>query len=303
SCISRNYEREIKNILQIPLRLRILWGIYKNLLCGVTTVVHHGKPIAVDHPEIDVFQDYHFLHSVGLEKRWKYKLNKFSSRKKLVIHLGEGHDACAHEEIDRLIRWNIFKKEVVAVHGVAMNPRQAKSLTALVWCPYSNFFMLNETAKIDQLKNELPVVFGTDSTLTADWNLWEHLRLAKKRSSISNDELFNMLTVTPAKIWGLKNQGAIKKDFIADIVIAENANDDLTALNPGNILLVLKNGVVKVFDEKLLNQLGQGNFNQDNYSEVWIDQSRKFVHGDLRGLMADIKKYYPAVAFPVAVEA
>ena len=87
NCISEKYKTEINKVLQIPLQLRILWGVYKNLLCGVTTVVHHGEKITVDNAEIDIFQDYHFLHSVGLEKRWKYKLNKPSSKKFFVIHV------------------------------------------------------------------------------------------------------------------------------------------------------------------------------------------------------------------------
>src|SRR5580692_8778505 len=37
------YREEIGKVRQIPLPLRILWGIYKNLLCGVTTVVNHGE--------------------------------------------------------------------------------------------------------------------------------------------------------------------------------------------------------------------------------------------------------------------
>src|ERR1700722_12061390 len=140
---SKKYKTEINKILQIPLNLRILWGIYKNLLSGVTTVVHHGKKITVGNAEIDVFQDYNFLHSVGLEKKWKYRLNKPSSKKKFVIHIGEGRDEYAQKEIDQLIRWNLFNREIVAVHGVAMNAQQAKSFKALVWCPASNFFMLN----------------------------------------------------------------------------------------------------------------------------------------------------------------
>ena len=120
--------------------------------------------------------------------------------------------------------------------------------------------MLNETAKVDVLKNYLPIIFGTDSTLTSEWNLWEHLRLAKERSSITDGELFNMLTTTPAQVWGLKNYGAIKKDHVADIVIAENKNDSFFDLNPENILLVLKNGEIKLFDEKLLSQLECGKF-------------------------------------------
>jgi adenine deaminase len=161
--------------------------------------------------------------------------------------------------------------------------------------------MLNGTAKVDILKNHLPIIFGTDSTLTADWNLWDHLRLAKEKSSISDDELFDMLTTTPAQVWDLKDHGAIKKDNVADIVIAENKNNDFFELNPENILLILKNGEIKLFDEKLLDQLGSESFNKKNYSKISIKNSKKYVHGDLPGLITEVKKYYPEAEFPVTV--
>src|SRR5271154_2529475 len=158
--VLEKYKEEIGKISRIPLPLRVSWGMYKNLFCGVTTVLHHGEKIAVDESVINVFQDYHFLHSVGFEKNWKFKLNKFSPEKLYVIHIGEGIDEYAEKEIDKLIRWNFFKKEIVAVHGVAMTAIQAKSFKALVWCPASNFFMFDKTAKVDTLKEHTQIIFG-----------------------------------------------------------------------------------------------------------------------------------------------
>jgi hypothetical protein len=40
--IHQDYSNEIAAILKIPTSLRERWGIYKNLICGVTTVVNHG---------------------------------------------------------------------------------------------------------------------------------------------------------------------------------------------------------------------------------------------------------------------
>ena len=37
-----------------------------------------------------------------------------------------GTDDVASEEIDELLRWNIFKKEIIAVHGTMMDQQQAK---------------------------------------------------------------------------------------------------------------------------------------------------------------------------------
>src|ERR1700744_4993192 len=61
--IHANNDATIKQVLQVPKALRTLWGIYKNLLNGFTTVVNHGERLHIDNPLITVFQDYYCLHS------------------------------------------------------------------------------------------------------------------------------------------------------------------------------------------------------------------------------------------------
>src|SRR6185312_14526801 len=108
------------------------------------------------------------------------KLNNFfTNRRPFAIHIGEGTDKASHDEINELIRWNLFKRKIIGVHGVAMDEDQAAAFEALVWCPASNYFLLNDTASIDELKIKTTILFGTDSTLTSSWNLWEHLRIAR----------------------------------------------------------------------------------------------------------------------------
>ena len=36
-------EDAINRVKNVPYELRFKWGLYKNLLCGVTTVMHHGS--------------------------------------------------------------------------------------------------------------------------------------------------------------------------------------------------------------------------------------------------------------------
>ncbi|NNU33993.1 hypothetical protein HK413_07175 [Mucilaginibacter sp. S1162] len=108
--IQTNYKDEIAAVLKVPLNLRVEWGIFKNLLCGVTTVVNHGEPLPIANAPINVEQ-CHSIHSVQFEKRWKLKLNNPLKRKlPVVIHVGEGSDEQSKREIDTLIRWNLLKK-------------------------------------------------------------------------------------------------------------------------------------------------------------------------------------------------
>src|SRR5574338_254830 len=206
--IHQQNKNVIDEVLKIPQDLRIRWGLYKNLLNGVTTVVNHGKKIPVPTDLINVLQPAS-LHSPAFKKNWKWKLNNPFSNGLVTMHIGEGTDAVSEKEIDEVIRWNFRKKKIIAVHGVTMNKTQATSFHGLVWCPASNYFLLNETAKADMLKNHTTIVFGTDSTLTAPWSLWEQLRIAKQTGMTDEIEIISMITKVPAKLWGLHETGEI----------------------------------------------------------------------------------------------
>ena len=296
----------INDVLKIPQHLRTQWGLYKNLLNGITTVVNHGKKLDIADPFITVLQDNYSLHSIQFEKYWRLKLNNFFAKKQpYVIHVGEGTDEMAHNEIDRLIKINFFKKSLFAVHGVAMNEEQAKNFKGLIWCPDSNFFLLNATADIKRLKTKTRILFGTDSTLTADWNLWNHLRLARKTELMNDRELFNTLTKTPSVAWKQNSAGAISINKNADIVVAKaiasKGFEAFYSLDPENIQLVLHEGKIRLFDEEIKEQLTGYHFPISQFSKINVNGKYKYVYGDLPGLIREVKSYYPDVHFPVCV--
>ncbi len=114
---SRNKEI-INTVLKVPQHARTQAGIYKNLLNGFTTVVNHGEKLMIENCPINVIQNNHCLHSIRFEKNWRIKLNNiFSEHRPFVIHVGEGTDRAAHKEIDQLIKWNLFKRKLIGVHG------------------------------------------------------------------------------------------------------------------------------------------------------------------------------------------
>src|ERR1700754_3309190 len=63
--IQQEYKNEIADVLKVPQTLRSQWGMYKNLLCGVTTVVNHGSGSDIADKLITIFDEKHDLHSVG----------------------------------------------------------------------------------------------------------------------------------------------------------------------------------------------------------------------------------------------
>lgn len=300
--IHSHYKDKINRVLKIPVALREQWGVYKNLINGITTVINHGKKIKKHTDPITVYEHCQCIHSVQFEKKWWLSLNNpLKKNLPVAIHTGEGVDKESGEEIDRLIKRNLLKRAIIGVHGVAMKEEQAPAFKALVWCPESNYFLLNKSAPVNQLKKHVPILFGTDSTLTGSWNLWEHIRRGRATKLLTDAELFDTLTVNPAKAWGL-NCGEIALGKDADIVVAKErkgavAKESFFNLDPQDILLVVHKGHIVLFDEELFSQLK--NTDPDTYSRIYIGNSCKYVSGNLPTLMRTIERYYRGVNFPV----
>jgi cytosine/adenosine deaminase-related metal-dependent hydrolase len=304
--IHQNFKHEIEAILKIPQKLRTAWGMYKNLLSGVTTVVNHGNFLDIENPLIDIYQEPQNIHSVHFEKNWIWKLNNpLNKTRDCIIHTGEGLDEQSALEIDKLIKYNLLKRNLVGVHGVAMNNEQAKNFKALIWCPESNRVLLKKHAPIAHLKKNIRIVFGTDSTLTGDWNIWNHLRLAKSLQQVNDAELFGMVTNSPAELWNLK-KGRLEPGYDADIVIIQNKNSphtfsDLLKTNPEDILMIVHKGNIRLFDESLLLQFKKLSVAVSRFSRVEINGRIKFTEGNLPDLISAIKSYQPSLNFPVGV--
>jgi cytosine/adenosine deaminase-related metal-dependent hydrolase len=294
--VQKENQELVKKVLQIPQSIRTRWGMYKNLLNGFTTVINHGATLKIEDPLVDVFQEYESLHSPGFEKKWKRKLNNpFKLKIPVVIHAGEGIDETASGELGSLLKFNFFKRQVIVVHGVAMNTRQAENFKGLVWCPASNMFLFGKTADVPQLLDKTTVVFGTDSTLTSSWNAWEQFRLALKTAMIPSSELLNMLGTNAVKLFGLKDKGVIREGSWADLFLIKN-DKDIFENNPEDIQMVIKKGEVLVADPCYAPGLVQS-----NYSRISYGSGLKYVFGKLEDLTGEIKKHYPEASIPFTI--
>ena len=133
----------------------------------------------------------------------------------------------------------------------------------------------------------------------------EHLLIYSNEKMIPDEDLLKMLTRVPAKIWGLDLCGAIDTGKQADLVIASGKSgmkvfDHFYSLNPEDLLLVIHQGNIRMFDMDLMNQIKRSDFSINGFSKISLNGRIKYVEGDLPGLMNRIKKYYPAVVFPVS---
>lgn len=286
----------VSAVKKIPLSFRIQWGLYKNLLNGFTTVVNHGEHLQTGDELVNVFQDCYSLHSPAFEKNWSLKLNHpLRNRKPFVMHIGEGTDEAAGTEINAVIRSNFFTRRIMAVHGVAMSKEQAASFAAIVWCPASNYFLLGKTASVDLLKQDVKIVFGTDSTLTSSWYAGEHFKTAIDTGMIDEEELLNMLTVVPAHVWGLEDRGRVEEGMRADLLITEN-NSHFFREIPAGILIIMNGGEIKLSAEDL--QQPEQLPAVANFDRIIIKGKTMLVKPGIIKLAKEILSFYPAAEIP-----
>src|SRR5258708_5295931 len=179
---------------------RLLWGGLKNLISGVTTVVHHNPWHRIlgrnDFP-VKVLKQIAWAHSLALG----VKIQKAFPKKRdtpFVIHAAEGIDALAFAEVAKLNNLSLIKSNTVLVHAIALNESDQELLSdrasSVVWCPASNLFMFNQTAPIQQLKDRLKVALGSDSTLTGSATLLDEMKVAFHTGLAGSQELYNMVT-------------------------------------------------------------------------------------------------------------
>ncbi len=288
----------IAKVEAVPRPLRVRAGIAKNVLCGVTSVAHHGPALQIPRVPIHVMEGTKTIHSPRLGRMHSMLI---PGRSVVVAHVGEGVDREAEREIDSFIRWNLWRRKIIGVHAIAMRAEQAERFAALVWCPVSNEHLFGRSAPIAMLKNHASILFGTDSTLTAPWNIWEHLRRARELGGLSDDELIAAVTETAAKVWNLLGRGKLAPSAVADVVVVRKRHSDprdaFFAINPEDILLVVASGVVVLIDASLQSQLhGVSTFFRTmvNGVEKWTLENYSELARELQGFLPPIPYLTPA---------
>lgn len=298
-------DKDIIDLIEsVHIDLRMKYGVIKNLISGVTAVAHHGSGNSVlNNSPLAIINNGTCIHSVKLGGKWKVKINLPKNREPYIIHIGEGTNSGSSEEINELIRWNLFNRKLIGIHGIAMTEEQSKKFAALIWCPDSNLFLFGKTADITLLKYFTNILFGTDSTLTADWNIFENLRVARNLNLLSDEELFFSVTQIAAQVWGMKDYGRISEGYKADIVISrqnsENIYDSFYNTNPRDILLILKKGKIILFDHSLKDALSD-EIIQNNFEEIKVNGKVKLTEYHITETLIGLKKFN--LSLPVGME-
>ncbi len=252
-------DAEIVAARTVPLADRLFIGGLKNLLSGATTVAHHNPfhaPLRSKHFPVRVVSRYGWSHSLYLSPDFARAYRSTPRNAPYMIHLAEGTDADAQNELARLDDAGALGDNTVLIHGVGLTETQRalaiQKRAALAWCPSSNFFLLNETARVREFSDAHLLAVGSDSRLTGDGDLLDELRVARETKQISQDALLRAVTCDAANILRVRNVGIIERGVRADLVILPNtfgsAADALGNLARADLRAVILDGTVRVAD-------------------------------------------------------
>jgi len=228
---------------RVARRDALLAGAWKNLFAGVTTVVHH------DAWEADFEDDFPIraprvrsADSLGMTPG----LADLDGAAPFFLHLAEGTDRAAADEVRALADRGLLTDALTAVHGVGMDPegvaRFRESGAALAWCPTSNFFLFGRTAPDELLRGENDVLLGSDSRLTGDGDLLDELRCARRHGALDDDRLEAAVGAVAARRLDLAPP-SLEPGARADLIVLSRP---LLEARAEDVVLVVVGGVVRV---------------------------------------------------------
>jgi cytosine/adenosine deaminase-related metal-dependent hydrolase len=224
-------------------RQALLDGAWKNLFCGVTTVVHHDpwEPDFDDGFPLNVVR-VKSADSLGMGS----DLDGLGDGGPFCLHLAEGADARAAGEVDELAGLGLLGPDLIAVHGVGMDEdavaRFRPSGAALVWCPTSNRFLFGRTAPDSLLAEGTDVLLGSDSRLTGDGDLLDEIRCARALGGLDDRRLAGAVGAVAARRFGLP-EPSLEPGSPADLIVVRRP---VLEAHAEDVLLVLVGGAPRV---------------------------------------------------------
>lgn len=216
--IHRPLESPVREHLRVPKNTRLLWGGLKNLISGVTTVCHHNPwaPVFERRFPVRVVKRFGWAHSLPFSPDLPARFRETAAHWPFILHLGEGADRQTGREIFELDALGALDARTVLVHAAALQGRglalAKRKGASIVWCPSSNLFLLGRTLTSSALESGIPTALATDSPLTAQGDLLDELRVARKLSRLPAGRIYRMVTEIPA---GILRLGPRAADLIA----------------------------------------------------------------------------------------
>jgi len=233
----------IERAQAISRRDALLFGAFKNILGGVTTVVHHDAwHETLDDAAFPVrLARVRVLHSLGFERNVA-EAARAPVDAPLCIHLAEGTNERAAEEIEVLASHGLLNERLLAVHVLGVDAAGVTRLrdanAAVVWCPTSNHFLFGRTAPQALFASGIDTLVGTDSLLTGAGTLLDELRAAHAHACLDAERLLAAVGVTAARRLGLAPP-SLSTGAAADIIVMRAP---LLEARPAHVALVMVGG-------------------------------------------------------------
>jgi hypothetical protein len=252
SDIQRRFTAEIALGRQMLRSQALRFGAWKNLLAGVTHVMHHDAWES----EFDANFPIHVIRianadSPSMAPDLTWPMNG-SSTEPFALHVSEGIDAQAAAEVHGLSSRGFLRPEFIAVHVVGPDCDGIEMLRAsgcaMVWCPTSNRFLFGRSVPDPLIAAGIDIILGTDSLLTGDGDLLDELRFA--RGCISDERLMDAIGRVAARRFGIC-EPSLAVGASADLVVLRRPLLEATI---GDVVLVMVGGKIRVLDPELLPQ-------------------------------------------------
>jgi cytosine/adenosine deaminase-related metal-dependent hydrolase len=286
-------ESPIREIEKINIEDRLLWGAIKNLISGVTTVVHHNPWHSVflkgDFP-VTVLRKMTWAHSLSFEQEIEKKFRENTSVP-FVVHAGEGVDEFSFAEIRKLDHLGLLQSNTVLVHAIALNEKYLSKVqsakASIVWCPASNIFMFDTTAPIEKMGDNIKIALGTDSTLTGSTTLLDEMKFASSTNLVSSEKIYEMVTTNSDAIFQIATS-QIRFSFEANFFICpikdENYYDNLINITLADIAVVLCRGKLRLAHKEIM--MGKSLLKHD----CTVQGRSKKIYFDISALKRKIEK-------------
>ncbi len=263
----KEWSADIYHPTQTPIReieatdkeMRLLWGGLKNLISGVTTVVHHNpwsRFLSSSKFPINVWSTQ-WAHSLAFDEHVVAR-KKEANNRMFVLHAAEGVDEFARQEIHQLMELKCLDKNTILVHGVGVGEEEERILvdsgSSVIWCPASNMYMFNKTAHVPLLRKAERVVLGSDSTLTGSPTLLDEMHTALKTGLATEHDIFRMTGSIPRNLFGIPGS-EIQPSMQGDFLITPKKHPDpiknLFVIEPKDISAVIVAGRFQLSDPSL----------------------------------------------------
>jgi cytosine/adenosine deaminase-related metal-dependent hydrolase/SAM-dependent methyltransferase len=295
--IQRTFEDVIVKHRSVPRDVRLWWGGLRNLLCGVTTVCHHGprepELLREDFP-IRVATNFGWSHSLTFGNDLRAAHSTRPEGHVFIVHACEGIDQEAWEELWELDRLEVLDEDAVIVHGLAIDDEGAALMkqrgASLVVCPSSNQFLFGTVPDMERFATIAQVALGSDSPLTADGDLLDEIRFATRLCRVSPRLAYRMVTEGPAAILRLSNaEGTIKVGGRADLIAIRDAAcdavDRLPSLSAADVEFVMIGGRVQLASEAIRERLPHAA--KLGLEPLWIDGMVRWLRAPVHQLLRE----------------